>query len=78
MYELLLIYKFWIQTANATEKMVNSAREQGENKSGKSRPTKQNITKLERIKTKSIGPVSYLSEAIQLQEEEEEESGNRQ
>ena len=34
-----------MQAANATEKMVNSPREQGENKSGKSRPTRQNIMK---------------------------------
>ena len=40
-----MIYKFWVQTAYATEKMVNSPREQGENKSGMSRPTRQNIMK---------------------------------
>ena len=34
-----------MQTANATEKMINSLREQGENKSGKSRPKRQNIMK---------------------------------
>ena len=30
------------------------------------------------MKYKSVVPVSYLLEAIQLQKEEEEESGNRQ
>ena len=38
-------YTNWIQTANATEKMVNSPREQGENKLGKRRPIRQNIMK---------------------------------
>ena len=57
--------------------MVNSPREQGENKSGKSRPKRQILRK--RLKNKSIVPVSYLLEAIQLQKEEEEKkSGNRQ
>ena len=48
--------------------MVNSPREQGENKSGKSRPTSKVLWK--RKKSKSIVPVSYLFEAIQLQKEE--------
>ena len=51
-----------------TTALVNSPREQGENKSGKSRRTRQNIMKK---KNKSIVPVSYLFEAIQLQKEEE-------
>ena len=49
--------------------MVNTPCEQGENKSGKSRPTRQNI-----MKNKSIVPVSYLLEAIQLQKEEEKKT----
>ena len=62
--------------------MVNSprVREQGENKSGKSIGLQDKIL-WKRMKYKSIVPVSYLLEAIQLQkeeEEEEEESGNRQ
>ena len=50
-------------SANATtEKMINSSREQGElNKSGKSRPTRQNMKKKNKT---SICPVSLLLEAI--------------
>ena len=48
--------------------MVNTPREQGENKSGKSRPTRQNI-----MKNKSTVPVSYLLEAIQLQRKKKKE-----
>ena len=50
-------------SANATtEKMLNSPCEQGENKSGKSRPTRQNIMK--KKNNTSIVPVSLLLEPI--------------
>ena len=50
--------------ANATtkKKTLNSPREQGENKSGKIRPTRQNIMK--KKNNTSIVPVSLLLEAI--------------
>ena len=50
-------------SANATtEKTLNSPREQGENKSGKIRPTRQNIMKKKH--NTSIFPVSLVLEAI--------------
>ena len=50
-------------SANATtEKTLNSPREQGENKSGKIRPTRQNIMK--KKNSSSIFPVSLLLQAI--------------
>ena len=51
--------------------MVNTPREQGENKSCKSRPTRQNIMKNDE---KYCVPVSYFLEAIQLQKEEEKKT----
>ena len=50
-------------SANATtEKALNSPRKQVENKSGKSRPTRQNIMKKKH--NTAIVPVSLLLEAI--------------